>query len=191
MITVINSLLKTPQRRTCLLFCLGLTGIAAASFANVRLGYVLGSLGSMDGVFKLTSHPWISASMLGRFILNLLSTPMQAADILHSLMISLSWPQWLWLIVLALFVSETRAAGRTRFYRRCLLILTAMEILLLAAAGSLVGVSYFAPTTGKAVAAFQHCGYLLMGGALLLLVAALVMIPMSLIRDFPGLKERE
>lgn len=189
MITLINRLLGTPQRRTCLLFCLGLTGIAAASFADVRLGYVLGSLGSMEGVFKLTSHPWVSASMLGRFILNLLSTPMQALDVLRSLILSLSWPQWLWFIVLILFVSENKASGRTRSCRRWLLSLTVMEILILAGAGFLVSVSYFSPTTGKAVAAFQQCGYLLMGGSLILLVFALVLIPISLIRDFPGLPE--
>ena len=117
MITWMNRCCNSPQRRTALLFCLFCLCVTVFSFANIRMGWLLSRLSSIQDVMNLTSSLWIQQAYAGRVVLSLLASALQPLDFLRSLLQALRWPQIGFLLIAMMFFSERPATGRMRRYR--------------------------------------------------------------------------
>ena len=184
MIALFNRLLQTEKRRICVLFCIGCGCAAVFSFANARLGYLLVQLRSVEDIMALTTHVWVEQTWLGRMILNLLATPLNASDWLSSALRALAGPQIGFLIVTLMFSAQRGKDKNIRRKRRGLLLLVFCELLTLGLGGIFVAQSYASLTTLKGIQKFAYAGIAVGTLSTLQLMLALIQIPLALYNDF-------
>ena len=180
MITWMNRCCNSPQRRTALLFCLFCLCVTVFSFANIRMGWLLSRLSSIQNVMNLTSSLWIQQAYAGRVVLSLLASALQPLDFLRSLLQALRWPQIGFLLIAMMFFSERPATGRMRRYRRWVWLFLITALMLMALCAILITFSYFAATTQNAVNSFVLCGRCLAGISVIMLLTSLILIPFTL-----------